>query len=76
MIAAGATLIKIFNDPVMQALGFAFMIIGGWLALHGYQRYRQVDEILHRVKGETVHRAKRLKKSRLGSTLKFILGRR
>jgi putative membrane protein len=76
MIAAGATMIKFFSEPTMQALGWAFIVIGGWIAIHGYQRFRQVDEILHRVKGETVHRAKKLKKARIGATLKFILGRR
>ncbi len=76
LIATGAAMIKFFSEPTLQALGWAFIVVGGWLAIHGYQRYRQVDEILHRVKGETVHRAKRLKKSKIGATLKFILGRR
>ena len=76
MIAAGATLIKFFTEPTMQALGWAFIVIGGWMAIHGYQRFRQVDAILLKVKGETVHRATKLKKSKIGSTLKFILGRR
>jgi putative membrane protein len=77
MIAAGATLIKFFNEPTMQALGWGFIVIGGWLAIHGYNRFRQVDAILHRVKGETMQRAQMLKKSKklLSSTLKFILGK-
>jgi putative membrane protein len=76
MIATGAAMIKFFTEPTMQVIGWGFIIIGGWMAIHGYQRFRQVDAILHRVKGETVHRASQLKKSRLGATLKFILGRR
>lgn len=77
MIAAGATLIKFFSEPTMQALGWGFIVIGGWLAIHGYQRFRQVDIILHRVKGETVHRAKKLTRSKkvFGSALNLILGR-
>ena len=76
LIAAGATLIKFFNEPTMQALGWAFIVIGGWLAIHGYSRFRQVDVILHKVKGETVHRAQRLKRSKklFSNTLKLILG--
>ena len=76
MIGAGFTLIKIFPESSMQILGWAFILVGGWVALHGYQRYRRTDEILMRVKGETVIRAKKLKKGKLGATLKFILGRR
>lgn len=76
MIAAGVTIVKFFTEPMMQAVGWAFIVVGAWVAIHGYQRFRQVDQILHRVKGETVHRAKKLKKSRIGTTLKFILGRK
>lgn len=78
LIAGGATLIKFFSEPTMQALGWAFIIIGGWLAIHGYGRFRQVDIILHKVKGETVHRAKKLSKSKevLGSAFKLILNRK
>lgn len=75
MIAAGATLIKFFNEPTMQALGWGFIVIGGWLAIHGYNRFRQIDIVLHKVKGETMHRAQKLKKSRIGATLKFLIGR-
>jgi len=76
MIAAGATMIKVFTDPSAQAIGWAFIAAGGWLTIHGYNRYRKTDEILHKVKGETMHRAKRLKRSRIGASLKFILGRK
>ena len=75
LIAAGATLIKFFSEPTMQALGWGFIIIGGWLAFNGYNRFRKTDEILHKVKGETMHRAKRLGKSKIGASLKLILGR-
>lgn len=75
LIAAGATLIKFFTEPTMQALGWGFVIIGGWLAFNGYARFRRTDEILHKVKGETMGRAKKLKKSRISASLKFILGR-
>lgn len=78
LIAAGASLIKFFNDPTFQALGWGAIVIGGWLAIHGYNRFRQVDLILHKVKGETMHRAQRLSKSKkvIGSTLKFLLRRK
>ncbi len=76
LIATGAAMIKFFTEPTMQALGWGFIIMGGWLSIHGYQRYRQVDEILHRVKGDTIDRATKLKKSRIGNTMRFILGRK
>lgn len=78
MIAAGATLIKFFNEPTMQALGWAFIVIGGWMAIHGYNRFRQVDMILHKVKGDTVTRAQKLRRSKkvFSTALKFILGTR
>ena len=76
LIAAGATLLKFFNDQYIGVLGWAFIIIGGWLAIHGYQRYRQIDEVMRKVKGETMHRATKLKKNKIGATLKFILGRK
>ncbi len=75
LIAAGATLIKFFNEPTMHVLGWGFVAIGGWLAFSGYARFRRTDAILHKVKGETVHRAKKLKKSKIGASLSFILGR-
>lgn len=76
LIAAGATLMKFFStESYMQFLGWGFMIIGAWLAFHGYVRFRKTDQILHAVKGETLHRAKKLKKSKIGSSLRFILGR-
>lgn len=75
LIAAGATLIKFFNEPTMQALGWGFVVVGGWLAFNGYNRFRKTDQILHKVKGETMHRAKKLKKSKIGTSLSFILGR-
>ncbi len=75
LIAAGATLIKFFNEPTMQALGWGFVVVGGWLALNGYNRFRKTDQILHKVKGETMHRATKLKKSKIGASLSFILGR-
>ncbi len=52
LIAAGATLIKFFNSEYTQALGWAFVGIGGWLAFHGYRRYNKVDTIMHQVKGD------------------------
>lgn len=79
LIAAGATLIKFFgSDLEMQILGVAFMIIGGLLALYGYNRFRKVDTILLKVKGETLSRVKKIKKSRnfWGSALGSIVGRK
>lgn len=52
LIAAGATLIKFFDSEYMQALGWGFVAVGGWLSVHGYNRYRQVDAIMHKVKGD------------------------
>lgn len=78
LIAAGATLIKFFSEPTMQALGWGFIVIGGWLAIHGYNRFHQIDIILHKVKGDTMHRAKKLRKSKklINSTWNLILGKK
>lgn len=76
MMAAGVTLIKIFPEDYVQIVGWGIIVIGGWLAIHGYHRFRQTDEVLRRVKGETVHRASRLKKAKIGDALRFILHRR
>lgn len=77
LIAAGATLLKFFNDDYVSVLGWAFIVVGGWLAVHGWQRYRQIDGVMLKVKGETVNRAAKLKKkNKIGGALSFILGRR
>ena len=55
LIAAGATMIKFFTEPTMQVLGWSFIIIGGWLAIHGYNKFKKIDIILHKVKQETLH---------------------
>lgn len=77
LIAGGVTLIKFFNDPFMQALGWGFIVVGGWLALNGYNRFRQVDEVLHKVKGETIGRAKKLSRGKkiFSSAFKLIIGK-
>lgn len=54
LLAAGVSLIKFFNDPVMNALGWAFMGIGTVLAMYGYHRYRQIDALMHRIKGDMI----------------------
>lgn len=79
LVAAGGTLIKIFgNDASTQVLGWGFIVIGGMLALYGYHRFRQIDIILHKVKGETLERVKKVKKTKRfwGSALGLILRRR
>lgn len=60
LIAAGATLIKFFTEPTLQALGWAFVFFGGLLAMQGYNRYRKVDKVLHEIKGEIMEPSKRL----------------
>lgn len=55
LIAAGASLVKFFStNELMQVLGWMFIGVGGWFALYGYRRYRQVDELMHRVKGDYI----------------------
>lgn len=54
LLAAGVSLIKFFNDPVMHILGWSFMGIGTVLAMYGYHRYRQVDTLMHQVKGDII----------------------
>lgn len=76
LIAAGATLLKFFSgDFLMQVVGLALIIVGGWLTIHGYTRFHRTDEILRRVKGQTVQRASKLKKTKISNALRFILGR-
>ncbi len=55
LLAAGVSLIKFFNDPVMHVLGWAFMGVGTVLAMYGYNRYRQVDNLMHQVKGDIMN---------------------
>lgn len=78
LIAGGATLIKFFTEPMLQGIGWGFIIIGVWMVIHGYHKFVQVNVILRKVKGETVHRAKRLSKSKkvFGSALNLILRRK
>lgn len=65
LVAAGATLIKVFNTDFMTVvLGWAFVAIGVLLTLYGYNKYRQIDTILSKVKGETLARVKKVKKSK------------
>lgn len=53
LIAAGATLVKFFDgNPLFQVFGWGLVLIGGWLVIHGYNRYTQVDEVLHRIRGD------------------------
>ncbi len=79
LVAAGATLIKVFGpDATTQALGWAFIIVGAMLVIYGYNRFRKIDTILLKVKGETLSRVKKIKKSRgfWGSALGLIVGRK
>ncbi len=76
LIAAGATLLKFFDtDTLTQITGWVFIVVGGWLSIHGYIKFQKTDQILRKVKGETVHRAAKLKKSKISTALKFILWR-
>ncbi|HMQ01724.1 MAG TPA: DUF202 domain-containing protein [Candidatus Doudnabacteria bacterium] len=52
LVAAGVSLVKFFNDPVMHVLGWAFVGIGSWTAIYGHHRYRQMDRLMHKVKGD------------------------
>lgn len=79
LVAVGATLVKFFAQQLdMEILGMAFIVIGGWLAFYGYMRFRQVDKIMLKVKGETLARAGKVKKSKKfwGSALGLIVGRK
>lgn len=79
LVAAGGTLIKVFGtDASTQVLGWAFIVIGGLLTVYGYTRFRQIDKILHKVKGETLARVKKVKKTKKfwESALGLIMRRR
>ena len=54
LIAAGVTLIKFFNDPLMQTLGWAFTGVGTIFVMYGYHHYHQVDKLMHQVKGDLI----------------------
>ena len=75
LIAAGATLIKFFdNNPAFQVLGWGFVIAGGWLVLHGYNRFSKVNDVLHRIKGEYMEQADKLKNSKgwVGAAIRAV----
>jgi putative membrane protein len=60
LIAAGATLVKFFDgNPIFQVIGWAFVMIGGWLVIHGYNRFARTDKVLHKIKGEYMEEAKK-----------------
>ena len=65
LIAAGATLVKFFSNEYMQALGWMFIATGGWFVFYGYRRYRQVDQLMHKVKGDYINQ--QLKKTKKNS---------
>lgn len=64
LIAAGVTLIKFFDNPIMSVLGWIFITVGGWLAVYGLNRYRRVDDVLHRIKGEYIEKSKKVNRGR------------
>ncbi len=73
LIAAGATLIKFTDNPFTQVVGWAFVAIGGWLVIHGYNRYSRVDQTLHKVKGEYMERRGKLSNKRwVGRAIKAL----
>lgn len=75
LIAAGATLIKFFDgNPFFQILGWGFVAIGGWLVVHGYNRFSRVDDVLHRIKGEYMEQANKFKDSKgwIGTTVRAL----
>jgi putative membrane protein len=50
-VVAGVTLIKFFNSLPFQVLGWVLMAIGGWLLLHGYNKYQADDKVLKKMAG-------------------------
>lgn len=68
LLAAGVSLIKFFNDPVMHVLGWAFMGIGSVLAMYGYHRYHQIDNLMHKVKGDYIEQQLKTHKKSKGLT--------
>ncbi|HMR55279.1 MAG TPA: DUF202 domain-containing protein [Candidatus Doudnabacteria bacterium] len=68
LIAAGVSLVKFFNEPVMHILGWAFVGAGSWLALYGYSRYRKVDQLMHQVKGDYIEQQVKTHKKSKGLT--------
>ena len=50
MVMAGVAIIKFFDSEYMQAVGWTFVTVGGWLSVHGYRRYKQMDHLMHDVK--------------------------
>lgn len=74
MIAAGATLVKFFDgNPIFQVLGWGFVMVGGWIVLHGYNKYSKTDEVLHKIKGEYMEKAtKKNSKSWVSAAMRAI----
>lgn len=79
LVAAGGTLVKVFGAEFStQVLGWGFIAVGAMLAIYGYHRFKQVDTILMKVKGETLERVNKVKKSKKfwDTALGLILRRR
>lgn len=72
LIAGGATIIKFFGADATQFLGWTFVAVGAWLSVHGYHRYRQVDMLMHQVKGD-YERRHRLRNSRAAQAFHWTM---
>jgi putative membrane protein len=68
LLAAGVSLVKFFNDPFMHILGWGFVGAGSLVAMYGYGRYRQVDNLMHQVKGDYIAEQAKTHKKRKGVT--------
>jgi putative membrane protein len=64
LIAVGVSLIKFFDNPIMAVLGWVFVSVGGWLAAYGLNRYRRVDNVLHRIKGEYIEKSRKVSRGK------------
>ncbi len=64
LIAAGATMIKFFDNLLMAVLGWTFIGVGAWLAFYGLHRYQHVDDVLHKIKGEYVEQSKKVSRGK------------
>lgn len=64
LIAAGATMIKFFDNLFMAILGWSFIAIGAWLAFYGLRRYQHVDTVLHKIKGEYIEQSKKVSRGK------------
>ena len=51
LIVAGVTFTKIFNDVLIEIIGWVFILMGAWLLIYGIIRFRKINKTFPRSPG-------------------------